>query len=192
MWLYPTWLPSLFSAMWLVYPIAKSGPCNAHPIGINIEGNDMQPASIMTHPNVEFHTQSSLLNRIWLSINHHWLALYPTEHLFREPDQPSWSFQDGLIFDSNDGTMWARPIQISITPCWLLVSKISNPRLHSFKASLLQGSLEGSFFLHVCTVFIRPPVAHHFNLLPWLVFQHTLNIQSDFIPPRLFLASTLE
>jgi hypothetical protein len=76
----------------------QRGPRNTHPIGIHVEGEDQQQASIMTHPNVEFHTQSSLLNRIWLSIKHRWIALYIVEHLFREDNQPSWSFQEALIF----------------------------------------------------------------------------------------------
>lgn len=76
----------------------QSGPRKAHAIDLHVVGEDKQPASIVTQPNVEFHTQSSLLNRIWLSIKHRWVALYITEHLFREANQPSWSFQEGLIF----------------------------------------------------------------------------------------------
>jgi hypothetical protein len=75
-----------------------SGPRNTCPIGIHVEGDDNQPVSILAHPNSEFHTQASLLNRIWLSVKHRWIAFYLVEHLFREENQPSWSFQEGLIF----------------------------------------------------------------------------------------------
>jgi len=54
-------------------------------------------ANVVTHPTVEFHTQSSLLNRIWISIKHRWLSLHITEHLFREPNA-SWLYQDALVF----------------------------------------------------------------------------------------------
>jgi hypothetical protein len=77
----------------------QSGARTVYPMHIPINGtsNCEQRASVLTHPTVEFHTQSSLLNRIWLSINHRWLALYLTEHLFRETNTP-WSLQDALVF----------------------------------------------------------------------------------------------
>lgn len=68
------------------------------PIGIPIEGdNTQQTTSIVSHPTTEFHTQSGLLNRIWISINHRWIALYLIEHLFRRTDM-AWSYQDALVY----------------------------------------------------------------------------------------------
>ena len=59
---------------------------------------DDQPTTTMvSHPTIEFHTQSALLNRIWVSISHRWIALFVTEHLFREVDV-YWSYQDALIY----------------------------------------------------------------------------------------------
>lgn len=108
------------------------GPRKAQPIGLHVEDNDNQPASIVTNPNSEFHTQSSLLNRIWLSIKHRWLALYMTEHLFREANQPSWSFQEGLIF-SFQMLAPCGPGRFEflspIVGCWILF-EISYPRIH--------------------------------------------------------------
>ena len=81
----------------------QSGPRHACAINIPLqEGNTKQhseqsSASLTTHPNVEFHTQSSLLNRIWISINHRWLVLYLAEHLFREVNVP-WSYGDALVY----------------------------------------------------------------------------------------------
>ena len=61
----------------------QSGPRDVYPMDIPIEGNSStKHASVLTHPTIEFHTQSSLLNRICVSINHRWLALYLIEHLF--------------------------------------------------------------------------------------------------------------
>ena len=75
----------------------QSGPREVYRMNIPVNGNSDQPASMMAHPTIEFHTQSSLLSRIWKSINHRWLALYVTEHLFREADVP-WSYDDALIY----------------------------------------------------------------------------------------------
>jgi hypothetical protein len=77
-----------------------SGPRTSIPIRISLDKSNNKTdthASIVTHPTVEFHTQSSLLNRIWISIKHRWLSLYVTEHLFREPNM-SWLFQDALVY----------------------------------------------------------------------------------------------
>jgi hypothetical protein len=75
----------------------QSGPRKQYPMDIPIEGNSERNATVVTHPTIEFHTQSSLLNRIWISINHRWLALYITEHLFREDDVP-WSYSNALVY----------------------------------------------------------------------------------------------
>jgi len=77
----------------------QSTPRTALPINIPMDAkkNTHNSAAIVAHPNTEFHTQSSLLNRIWISINHRWLALYATEHLFREENQP-WSYQEALVY----------------------------------------------------------------------------------------------
>ena len=53
--------------------------------------------TIVGHPTIEFHKHSSLLNRIWQSISHRWLALFLTEHLFRRTNDP-WSYQDALVY----------------------------------------------------------------------------------------------
>jgi len=53
-----------------------SGPRKTYPVNIPIEENNKEHAKIVTHPNMEFHTQSSLLNRIWISVNHRWLAFF--------------------------------------------------------------------------------------------------------------------
>lgn len=74
----------------------QSGPRTALPIDIPIDSKNRQHASVATHPNVEFHTQSSLVSRIWTSINHRWLVLYLIEHLFREVNVP-WSYDDALV-----------------------------------------------------------------------------------------------
>jgi hypothetical protein len=67
-------------------------------IEIPIEGAvQKQQATLATQPNFEFPTQSSLQNRIWNSINHRWLALYLTEHLFREVNLP-WSYAKALVY----------------------------------------------------------------------------------------------
>ena len=78
----------------------QSGPRMAIPIHIALDKSDKKTnthASVVTHPTVEFHTQSSLLNRIWSSIKHRWMSLYLTEHLFREPNV-SWLYQDALVY----------------------------------------------------------------------------------------------
>ena len=75
----------------------QSGPRLARPMNIDMDGNNKNHVSVVSHPAVEFHTQSSLLNRLWKSINHRWLAFYLTEHLFRE-DQIQWSYRDSLIY----------------------------------------------------------------------------------------------
>ena len=75
----------------------QSGPRLARPMNIDMDGNNKNHVSVVSHPAVEFHTQSSLLNRLWKSINHRWLAFYLTEHLFRE-DQIQWSYRDLLIY----------------------------------------------------------------------------------------------
>lgn len=73
-------------------------PRTSNPMDIAVDGpSNTHHATIVTQPNVEFHTQSSLLNRIWISISHRWLALYLTEHLFREPNVP-WSYLDALVY----------------------------------------------------------------------------------------------
>ena len=54
----------------------QSSPRKAYPIDIPVTGDKKRHASVVTHPNVEFHTQSSLLNRIWISINHRWLVFF--------------------------------------------------------------------------------------------------------------------
>ena len=53
----------------------QSGPREVYRMNIPVNGNSDQPASMAAHPTIEFHTQSSLLSRIWKSINHRWLAL---------------------------------------------------------------------------------------------------------------------
>ena len=78
----------------------QRGPRTTIPIRLCLDKNNNKTdtdASILTHPTVEFHTQSSLLNRIWISIKHRWLSLYLTEHLFRESNS-SWLFQDALVY----------------------------------------------------------------------------------------------
>ena len=80
-----THLPSILGKT----KMRQSGPRNTCPIGIHVEGDDNQQASILAHPNSEFHTQASLLNRIWLSVKHCWMAFYLVEHLFWEDNQPS-------------------------------------------------------------------------------------------------------
>ena len=76
----------------------QSSPRSAYAMGIPIEGISAKPsATVVAHPTIEFHTQNSLLNRIWKSINHRWLALYLTEHLFRETNV-QWSYQNALVF----------------------------------------------------------------------------------------------
>jgi hypothetical protein len=77
----------------------QSSPRSAYAMRIPIEGDDTKRknATIVAHPTIEFHTQTSLLNRIWKSINHRWLALYLTEHLFREINVP-WSYHNALVF----------------------------------------------------------------------------------------------
>ena len=67
-------------------------------MGIPMEGNNEQrTATVMAHPTIKFHTKNSLLTRIWKSVNHRWLALYLTEHLFHEANTP-WSYQSALVF----------------------------------------------------------------------------------------------
>lgn len=79
----------------------QSRPRTAIPMRISLDksnkNSDTHNASIVTHPTMEFHTQSGLLNRIWLSIKHRWVSLYVTEHLFREPDV-SWLYEDALVY----------------------------------------------------------------------------------------------
>ena len=77
----------------------QTQPRAAFAMGIPIEGIDAEhTTTVVAHPTTEFHTQPSLLNRIWQSVNHRWLALHITEHLFREKEQPSWSYQAALVF----------------------------------------------------------------------------------------------
>jgi len=54
-------------------PIMPDNPSNANP-----------DHCVMAHPNVEFHKEDSLTNRIWLSINHRWAALFLTDHIFEK------------------------------------------------------------------------------------------------------------
>lgn len=75
----------------------QRSPRSVYPMDIPIEGHSKQHAQILTHPTIEFHTKSSLLSRIWVSISHRWLALFFTEHMFREVDIP-WSYLDALVF----------------------------------------------------------------------------------------------
>jgi hypothetical protein len=78
----------------------QSGPRTAIPIHIPLDGTNMKTdtnATVVNHPTMEFHTQSSLLHRIWLSIKHRWLSLHITEHLFREPNA-SWLYQEALVY----------------------------------------------------------------------------------------------
>ena len=79
----------------------ESSPRAAFPIAIQVDdsttNNNERTPCVVSHPNVEFHTQTSLLNRIWISINHRWLALNLTEHLFREPNS-SWLYLDALVY----------------------------------------------------------------------------------------------
>ncbi len=75
----------------------QSGPRTAYPVNIPISNNNNQHVSVVTHPTMEFHKQSSLYNRIWMSINHRWIALYLTEHLFRGINV-TWSYQDALVY----------------------------------------------------------------------------------------------
>ncbi len=75
-----------------------TGPRTTSRIDIPVDSQtEPQTTTVDAHPNVEFHTQSSLLNRIWISINHRWLALYLIEHLFQEDNVP-WSYQDSLVY----------------------------------------------------------------------------------------------
>ena len=78
----------------------QKGPRTAYQMGLPMEGHiPEQNATVVAHPTIEFHTQNSLLNRIWQSINHRWLALYLTEHLFREKEQQvSWSYHNALVY----------------------------------------------------------------------------------------------
>ena len=78
----------------------ECGPRTAFPIAIPVDekkSNQNKNVAVISHPNIEFHTQQSLLSRIWISINHRWLTLYLTEHLFREPNL-SWSYTDALVY----------------------------------------------------------------------------------------------
>lgn len=75
----------------------QSGPRTTYPLDIPIGTTNKECAKVITHPNMEFHTQSSLLNRIWISISHRWIALHVTEHLFREFNGP-WSYLDALVY----------------------------------------------------------------------------------------------
>jgi hypothetical protein len=73
-------------------------PRTSYSMDIPFQDNGTtQNASVVSHPTMEFHTQSSLLNRIWQSINHRWLALFMMEHLFREIEAP-WSYPDALVY----------------------------------------------------------------------------------------------
>jgi len=66
-------------------------------VPIPSQSNTAEPIPIESQPNVEFHTQQSLLNRIWLSINHRWIAFHLLEFLFREEDC-AWSHLDMLVY----------------------------------------------------------------------------------------------
>jgi hypothetical protein len=74
---------------------SSSTPRLANPIHIPLDSK--QTTDMVSHPTIEFHTQSSLMNRIWLSISHRWLALFLVEHLFREVNAP-WSYQDAIVY----------------------------------------------------------------------------------------------
>mmetsp|Transcript_118302 Transcript_118302/g.232253 ORF Transcript_118302/g.232253 Transcript_118302/m.232253 type:complete len:1455 (-) Transcript_118302:1531-5895(-) len=82
----------------------QSHPRTPYPMDINIDESSSTTAKkahvtvpVVSHPTIEFHKKSSLFHRIWISINHRWLTLYITEHLFREDHQP-WSYQNALVF----------------------------------------------------------------------------------------------
>ena len=77
----------------------QTKPRTAYAMGIPIESDiGSQKTTVVGHPTIEFHTKNGLLNRIWKSINHRWLALFLTEHIFRETIGPSWSYQNALVF----------------------------------------------------------------------------------------------
>ena len=59
---------------------SSSSPRVANPVHIEMDSN--HSTDVISHPTIEFHTQSSLNSRIWLSISHRWMALYTTKHLF--------------------------------------------------------------------------------------------------------------
>jgi hypothetical protein len=75
----------------------QKGPRIPYPMKIPMNHEQNQHASVTMHPTTEFHTRDGLLSRIWMSINHRWLALFVTEHLFRDYINP-WSYQDALIY----------------------------------------------------------------------------------------------
>ena len=76
----------------------QRGPRMVHQMNIPIARNQKtNDTTITAHPTVEFHTQNGLLNRIWKSISHRWLAMYITEHLFRDVQGP-WLYQDGMVY----------------------------------------------------------------------------------------------
>jgi len=61
--------------------------------------SDSSPKHYITaHPNMEFHTEDSLENRMWLSMSHRWVALFLIEHLFKEDDSKDWSYIDALVY----------------------------------------------------------------------------------------------
>ena len=74
---------------------SSSSPRVANPVHIAMDKE--HSTNVISHPMVEFHTQPSLMNRIWLSLNHRWLALYILEHLFREV-HATWSYQESLVY----------------------------------------------------------------------------------------------
>jgi hypothetical protein len=75
----------------------QRAPRAVYQMNIPVNNNTDQNAEVVSHPTIEFHKQSSLLSRIWISISHRWMALYCTEHLFRENDKP-WLYHDALVF----------------------------------------------------------------------------------------------
>ena len=79
---------------------SPSMPRMANTVHIPLDNKDKDKKDsldVISPPTIEFHTQSSLMNRIWLSLNHRWLALYTTEHLFREVNE-TWSHHEALVY----------------------------------------------------------------------------------------------
>ena len=74
---------------------SSSTPRVANPVRIAMDHD--HTTDVMSHPTIEFHTQSSLMNRIWVCLSHRWLALYTAEHLFREANA-TWSYQESLVY----------------------------------------------------------------------------------------------
>jgi len=80
------------------------GPRAAKPMNIPITDTPTTESPhpqhyITAHPNMEFHTEDSLENRMWLSMSHRWAALFLVEHLFSDEDAVThWSYVDALVY----------------------------------------------------------------------------------------------